>query len=224
MVTSRPLNDIVQHFEDKTNEVYCDECKKTDPRYQFQCIDCTEASNDSWSFDLCPSCYEQGERCGNKGHTFVKQFNSDFIEIEAVEEDLINYVQWRIASSDFLQRCVEIKDGLMEDILDAVAKGSRGMFLLAKFNMDTLASKLRPGEVVSALKRGTLPQQFDGIYTAALERIQDLPSRHMEVVMDFLDGLSSPKDHCKLERLSMLSLYPIMTLILTPTGSSERRF
>ncbi|OGE58442.1 hypothetical protein PENARI_c001G12300 [Penicillium arizonense] len=52
--------------------------------------------------------------------------------------------------------------------------------------MDTLASKLRPGEVVSALKRGNLPQQLDGIYTAALERIKDLPPSHKEVVMDFL--------------------------------------
>ncbi|OGE58067.1 hypothetical protein PENARI_c001G03860 [Penicillium arizonense] len=91
MVTSRPLVDIVQQFENKARKIRCGKCKQADTRYRFQCVDCTEDLHES--FDLCTSCYEQGERCGSNGHIFAKKFNSIFIDIEAVKEDLMIYVQ-----------------------------------------------------------------------------------------------------------------------------------
>jgi ankyrin repeat domain-containing protein 50 len=138
----------------------------------------------SVTISTCQSCVDEGKRCGYKGHPSFKQFNSFIVHITAVEEDLLTYVQWRIASSDFLKQCVELKEGLMTDIIDTVVKANGGMFLLAKFNMDTLASKLRPGEVATALR--ALPKELDGTYTDAMLRICDLPSNQKEVVMEFL--------------------------------------
>ncbi|KAJ5681923.1 uncharacterized protein N7477_001863 [Penicillium maclennaniae] len=126
----------------------------------------------------------KGGRCKHQGHVMVKQFNGAIIDIAAMEEDLLTYVKWRIGSSEFLQRCVESKAVLIEDIVDTVVRENGGMFLLAKFNMDTLASKMRPGEVKEALK--VLPKELDDTYNEAMMRINDLPSSRKEVAMEFL--------------------------------------
>ncbi|KAL2844495.1 ankyrin repeat-containing domain protein [Aspergillus pseudoustus] len=77
-----------------------------------------------------------------------------------------------------------MKDGLMDKILDTVVKKNGGMFLLAKFNMDTLESKLSIKQVMLALQ--TLPEELDGTYTDAMTRISDLPAKTKETVMEFL--------------------------------------
>ena len=182
LVTSRPVDSITRHFALQESKIYCDACGKGDKRYQFHCSDCDEEHTSG--FDLCEPCYEKGERCGHKSHILVKQFNGRIINIAAMEEDLLTYVKWRIGSSEFLQRCVETKTGLMEDIVDTVVGGNGGMFLLAKFNMDTLVSKIRPSEVKEALK--VLPKELEGTYTDAMTRIQDLPVSHKDVAMEFL--------------------------------------
>lgn len=182
MVTSRPVDNITRHFADIERNIYCDGCSKADQRYQFHCCDCDETNPDG--FDLCEECHDKGERCSQKGHILVKQFNSTRIDITAMEQDLLAYVKWRVGSSDFLQRCVDTKTGLMADIVETVVEKNDGMFLLAKFNMDTLASKLRPGEVVGALN--VLPKELNGTYNDAMLRIKDLPESQKEVAMDFL--------------------------------------
>ncbi|KAJ5175119.1 uncharacterized protein N7482_000996 [Penicillium canariense] len=182
MVTSRPVDNITRHFANIERHIYCDVCEKANLCYQFHCSDCDEDVPDG--FDLCEECHDKDERCGNRGHVLVKQFNSSRIDIAAMEQDLLAYVKWRIGSSDFLQRCVETKTGLMAEIVKRVVEENDGMFLLAKFNMDTLASKMRPGEVVEALR--VLPSELDGTYNDAMLRIKDLPSSHREVAMDFL--------------------------------------
>lgn len=182
MVTSRPVDNITRHFAEVDRGIYCDGCSKSDQRSQYHCCDCDEQVANG--FDLCKECHDKGERCGNRGHILVKQFNSIIIAIAAMEQDLLAYVKWRIGSSDFLQRCVDTKTGLMSDIVERVVEENDGMFLLAKFNMDTLASKMRPGEVVEALQ--VLPKELNGTYDDAMLRITDLPESHREVAMDFL--------------------------------------
>ncbi|KAJ5669155.1 hypothetical protein N7462_010225 [Penicillium macrosclerotiorum] len=182
MATSRPVENITRHFANDLN-IYCDICGKTNQNFQYHCGDCDETIR-IVGFDVCEECYDKGERCGNNGHIMTKRFNSSWIEIAAMEQDLLVYVKWRIGSSDFLQRCVEMKTGLMASIVERVVNENDGMFLLAKFNMDTLASKMRPGEVVDALK--VLPKELSGTYTDAMTRIGDLPSSHKAFAMDFL--------------------------------------
>lgn len=182
MVTSRPLDSIKRHFAYLSQAIYCDVCGRGGQRYQFHCSECDEELING--FDLCEPCFEKGERCSHKGHIMVKQFNGRVVDISAMEEDLLTYVKWRIGSSEFLQRCVESKHGLMENIVSTVVRENGGMFLLAKFNMDTLASKMRPGEVKDALK--VLPKELEDTYTDAMMRIKDLPSSRKEVAMEFL--------------------------------------
>ncbi|KAK1143521.1 hypothetical protein N8T08_006327 [Aspergillus melleus] len=126
--------------------------------------------------------FQDSKRCGHRGHVYAIQ--RLHYQVSAVEEDLMTYVQWRVASSEFLRQRVELKGGLMKSILDTVVKENDGMFLLAKFNMDTLASKLRPAEVVKALK--SLPKELDGTYTDAMLRVADLPASYREVMMKLL--------------------------------------
>ncbi|PLB55742.1 ankyrin [Aspergillus steynii IBT 23096] len=116
----------------------------------------------------CPDCRSLSSDpvdfnlCHHRGHVLRKQFSN-----------LKTYVHWRVASSEFLCH-----------IVDTVVMSNDGMFLLAKFNMDTLTSKLRPAEVMKALD--SLPKELDGTYTDAMLRIADLPSSHREVVMELL--------------------------------------
>ncbi len=182
MVTSRPLPNIVRHFrpmEDSESTIYCDICDEAKIPMQHNCAECEE------SYDLCPSCFDHNtKRCGYKAHTYHLEFNARVIPIAAVEEDLTTYVCWRTSASDFLQQCVEIKEGLMDRILDTVVKNNGGMFLLAKFNMDTLESRLNIKQLMAALK--TLPQELDGTYADAMMRITELPPSTRDTVLQFL--------------------------------------
>ncbi|KAL4914745.1 ankyrin repeat-containing domain protein [Aspergillus aurantiobrunneus] len=185
MVTSRPLPNIVRHFRHSPSSqsyIYCDADNTDNLPMQYHCAECETQYN--VSYDLCPKCYDSGERCGYKGHTFHLQFNAWIVPIAAVEEDLTTYVRWRTSASDFLQQCVEIKDGLMDTILTTVVKNNGGMFLLAKFNMDTLESKLNIKQLMQALK--SLPQELDGTYADAMLRITELPPSTKETVLEFL--------------------------------------
>ncbi|KAJ5385425.1 hypothetical protein N7517_003336 [Penicillium concentricum] len=181
MVTSRPLPNIVRHFRhflDSESNIYCDVCNDLVLPFQYHCAEC------SVSYDLCSGCYDVGKRCGYKGHTFHLEFNARVVPVAAVEEDLTTYVLWRTSASDFLRQCVETKEGLMDRILTTVVKNNGGMFLLAKFNMDTLESKLNIKQLTLALK--TLPQELDGTYADAMSRITELPPSPREKVLEFL--------------------------------------
>ncbi|RAO72859.1 uncharacterized protein BHQ10_008871 [Talaromyces amestolkiae] len=179
MVTSRPLENIVRHFSHVNRQIYCDVCLKGSQPYHYHCYVC-----DNSDYDLCQSCIDNGKQCKGQGHSLIKQFNSFRIEVAAVEEDLLTYVEWRITTSAFLQKCVALKEGLREKIIQTVVNDNGGMFLLAKFNMDTLTSKLRPGDVMAALE--VLPNELDGTFTDAMSRIADLSMNHREITMDFL--------------------------------------
>ncbi|KAL3478902.1 ankyrin repeat-containing domain protein [Aspergillus californicus] len=178
MVTSRPLPVIVRHFRPSNGTIWCDVDDKQDLPSQYHCAECVE------SYDLCDSCYDAGHRCGHRGHFYYYQFNAQVIPIAAVQEDLSTYVQWRVGASDFLQQYVDLKDGLMDKILERVVHDNGGMFLLAKFNMDTLESQMNIKQVLAALK--VLPQELDGTYTDAMLRITQLHPMARESVMYFL--------------------------------------
>ncbi|KAI9044106.1 ankyrin [Aspergillus affinis] len=184
MVTSRGLDNIVRHFQRKNLRPFCNECLVPCIQHHFNCLECLSSSSSSIDFNLCRSCFSTGKRCEYRGHVLCRKFCGSIIKITAVEEDLMTYVQWRVASSEFLRQCVELKEGLMKSIVDTVVKENDGIFLLAKFNMDTLTSKLRPAEVVKALK--SLPKELDGTYRDAMLRVADLPTSHREVVMELL--------------------------------------
>ena len=61
-------------------------------------------------------------------------------------------------------------------------------FLLAKFHMDSLSTKLRPSSVLNALKN--LPTEIDSTYDQAMERIQSMPSDHRDIAQCFLSWIA----------------------------------
>ncbi len=69
------------------------------------------------------------------------------------------------------------------NIFDTVSR-----FLLARFHMDTLSTKLRPSSVSTALKN--LPTEIDSTYDQAMERIQSMPSDHRDIAQCFLSWIA----------------------------------
>ena len=61
-------------------------------------------------------------------------------------------------------------------------------FVLAKFHMDSLSTKLRPSSVLNALKN--LPTEIDSTYDQAMERIQSMPSDHRDIAQCFLSWIA----------------------------------
>ena len=61
-------------------------------------------------------------------------------------------------------------------------------FLLARFHMDSLSTKLRPSSVSTALKN--LPTEIDSTYDQAMERIQSMPSDHRDIAQCFLSWIA----------------------------------
>lgn len=61
-------------------------------------------------------------------------------------------------------------------------------FLLARFHMDSLSTKLRPSSVLTALKN--LPTEIDSTYDQAMERIQSMPPDHLEIAQCFLSWIA----------------------------------
>ncbi|KAL4931449.1 ankyrin repeat-containing domain protein [Aspergillus undulatus] len=185
MVTSRPLPNIGRHFrhlDSPDSYIICDTCNRENLTMQYHCAECETQYDES--YDLCPPCYLDMKRCAYKGHSYYLQFNARVVPIAAVAEDLATYVRWKTSASDFLHQCTETTEGLMDLILDTVVKNNGGMFLLAKFNMDTLDAKLNVKQVRAALN--SLPQELDGTYEDAMLRITELAPSTRASVMQFL--------------------------------------
>ena len=72
---------------------------------------------------------------------------------------------------------------LMMATADKVAR-----FLLARFHMDSLSTKLRPSSVLNALKN--LPTEIDTTYDQAMERIQSMHSDHRDIAYCFLSWVA----------------------------------
>lgn len=71
----------------------------------------------------------------------------------------------------------------MKVVLDVVIR-----FLLARFHMDTLSTKLRVSSVRTALKN--LPSEIDSTYDQAMERIESLPSDRRDMAKCFLSWIA----------------------------------
>ncbi|KAJ6477191.1 ankyrin repeat-containing domain protein [Mycena vitilis] len=95
--------------------------------------------------------------------------NSRSVEVRATEHDVRRYIDGQIQSSERLTKHVATRPGLSREIQDAIIKQADGMFLLAKLYIDSLASKVRPRDVLEALKN--LPKDLNRTYDEAMRRI-----------------------------------------------------
>ncbi|KAJ7336825.1 hypothetical protein DFH08DRAFT_706024 [Mycena albidolilacea] len=97
--------------------------------------------------------------------------NPDFLEIRATDNDVRTYVKARIKNSSRLQRILDNRPDLTEGIRPTIIRNIKGMFLLAKLHMDTLASKINAKEVQDTLQ--CLPKTLAESYDNAMEQIED---------------------------------------------------
>ncbi|MCJ1262568.1 hypothetical protein MMC22_002438 [Lobaria immixta] len=172
MVTSRPVPFISCLFSSK--RIICDGCDAGPCPSFYHCTICRDGD-----FDLCENCKAQGVLCQGQGHELIRTSAAFIISISAAEADVRNYIEWRISCQPSLRRCVAKRPGLGSEILDKVTEYAEGMFLLAKFHMDCLATKLTPKAIMSTLER--LPTTIHTTYDQAMERIENMNEDYREM-------------------------------------------
>ncbi|RPA76753.1 hypothetical protein BJ508DRAFT_213418, partial [Ascobolus immersus RN42] len=116
--------------------------------------------------------------------------NDTRIEISASEADLAAFIKERLSnSSRRLQRLTKDNETLQEQILQKVTKSAKGMFLLAKLQMDSLSNKHNIKDLRLALEN--LPQKLDGIYNVeALARIHRQEEDDRDLAISILSWMT----------------------------------
>ncbi|KAL9045203.1 MAG: hypothetical protein Q9214_001725 [Letrouitia sp. 1 TL-2023] len=164
MVNSRPLDNIRHFF---CFDSVCGECRKHSAFFLN-----TSASNKEVA-NICKTCIERNHAVPSvESQSMLRIFNARRLDIEASQNDLQNYVLWRINTSVPLSNCVKRHSELQQEIVDTVVKQAKGMFLLTKLHLDALAPKRTPKAVRKALQE--LPSGVNDTYDQALLRIKAL--------------------------------------------------
>lgn len=127
LVTSRPLNSIRELFV-QYDSVSCDRCEESNPTAFFRCKQCSMDG-----FSLCDACHSGASACGIEGHYSTKSFATYEVEIEATEDDVRNYVQWRIDQEPKLLESVTRKRVLREEIAGTIVQQANGMYVSLEF-------------------------------------------------------------------------------------------
>lgn len=121
MVTSRPLDSIRDIFGLIT-DISCDGCEAENLRLIYHCKQCL-----GLSFDLCEACRGAKMTCPHEGHYIEKRFGAYQIEIEATENDIRNYVEWRVDCEPKLLKSVSKLRPLREEIAWTIVHQANGM-------------------------------------------------------------------------------------------------
>ncbi|KAI9852608.1 MAG: hypothetical protein M1824_001849 [Vezdaea acicularis] len=100
----------------------------------------------------------------NKGFPYMQE-----LEIIASNEDVRTYLDARILQTPRLVRIIRSHLDLKDMIADTISNNVEGMFLLARFHMDSVSNKRSRNELLKALPN--LSSSLEGAYNEALERI-----------------------------------------------------
>ncbi|KAJ7476775.1 ankyrin repeat-containing domain protein [Mycena latifolia] len=95
--------------------------------------------------------------------------NMKTIEIHATEEDIHKYLDTQIQNSVRLSKYVQTRPELQDEIQSKILGNVKGMFLLAKLHIESLATKNTIKAVREALQH--LPRDLQHTYDEAMERI-----------------------------------------------------
>ncbi|KAJ7152700.1 ankyrin repeat-containing domain protein [Mycena crocata] len=116
----------------------------------------------------------------SRPHIIIPDFlPSVQVEIHATEDDIRSYVESRIQKSFRLTKHITSRPDLKEEIEKKVVQSVDGMFLLAKFHMDSFATK----NTIKALRvaLNNIPKDIEHTYNEAMERIdrQNIDDRNI---------------------------------------------
>lgn len=101
------------------------------------------------------------------------------LKVDAKDGDIVKYVEGRMISERRLQRNVAGYSDLQATIIGTVLRSAKGMFLLARLHMDSLAKKHNRRDIRVALD--SLPKELYGTYGEALERIMSQDGEDVEL-------------------------------------------
>ncbi|KAL8838546.1 MAG: hypothetical protein Q9170_002088 [Blastenia crenularia] len=93
------------------------------------------------------------------------------IEINAKDDDIILYVQNRLTSERRMRRIIGGDVELCQTIISTIRKSTKGMFLLARLHLDSLAKKHNRQGIRLALEK--LPSELYETYNEAIQRIMN---------------------------------------------------
>ncbi|KAJ7159092.1 ankyrin repeat-containing domain protein [Mycena crocata] len=104
-----------------------------------------------------------------KVHQMFLQSDTQTMDVRATEGDIRRFVHAQVSASSRLSEHVINCPELSEEITTAILRRSDGMFLLAKFHIDSLKTKLTVKAVRDQLVQ--LPRELDSTYHGLMKRI-----------------------------------------------------
>ena len=145
--------------------------------------ECTANSGDRLSF------LEAHQSFGDNVHLLITSRNTinvcDILstavcmEIDARDEDIVTYIQGRMISERRLQRNVSTDEALQAAIVSTVVRNTKGMFLMARLHLDSLAKKHNRRDIKQALH--DLPKELYSTYDEAMKRIMSQDADDVEL-------------------------------------------
>lgn len=112
---------------------HCDDCLLgyLGSEYLYNCQSCAlPYGTISGGYDVCQSCYDAGVRCPEEAHPeMIRRVNNVSFDVSAGEEDLQQYLEWRVETDSFLKALLKKKDGLQNQVFDSVVSSSGSMFV-----------------------------------------------------------------------------------------------
>ncbi|KAL9480807.1 hypothetical protein ACSS6W_005593 [Trichoderma asperelloides] len=119
-----------------------------------------------------------------------------FLEISADSEDVQDYVRGRLSefkvlSDENLDIRDEIKTYLKREIIAKISNAIDGIFLLAKFHVDSLRAKTTPAQIIETLQvlpRG--PDAYQQAYEKTINRIRGQQREHQQLARRVLQWLA----------------------------------
>ncbi|KAF8461240.1 hypothetical protein BDZ91DRAFT_684178, partial [Kalaharituber pfeilii] len=119
--------------------------------------------------------------------------SGDRVDVKATDRDVRVYLETRIQKKQRLLSLCRKDPLLRSQIVDKIAQKAHGMFLLAKLNMDTVATKHTLKQVREALQ--SLPDGLNDTYDVTMKRIQSQGKECSEVatrVLMWVTGCLKP--------------------------------
>ncbi|KAJ7844324.1 ankyrin repeat-containing domain protein [Mycena leptocephala] len=113
------------------------------------------------------------------------------LEIRAREDDLRRYLDVEMTKSIRLARNIDKKPELRDEIMEAVVSQSNGMFLLAKFHINSIKAQHTPNAVRKALD--ALSTDLDRVYRETMDRIDGQPEHDRELARQALLWVTAAK-------------------------------
>ncbi|KAJ7483657.1 hypothetical protein FB451DRAFT_1170245 [Mycena latifolia] len=117
--------------------------------------------------------------------------NMRTIEIHATKEDIHKYLDTQIQNSVRLSKHVRTRPELQDEIQSKILGNVKGMFLLAKLHIESLATKNTIKAVREALQH--LPKDLQHTYDEAMERINHQTEEDRQMGMLALTWVSNAK-------------------------------